>query len=69
MKILLEKDTDIKSLEAKVNGHLERLDDEGGIIKGVTYSSVDVPVFKGDKVVGHKVEYSIAVAYAPFMGA
>lgn len=68
MKIILEKDTDIKSLEAKVNVQLEQLDSEGSTIRGVTYSAVNIPTFRGDKVIGNKVEYSVAVAYAPFMG-
>ena len=68
MKIILEKDTDIKSLEAKVNVQLEQLDSEGRTIRGVTYSAVNIPTFRGDKVIGNKVEYSVAVAYAPFMG-
>ncbi len=68
MKIILEKDSDLKSLETKVNEQLERLDYEGSAIKGVTYSAVNIPTFRGDKVIGNKVEYSVAVAYTPFMG-
>ena len=36
MKIILEKDSDLKSLETKINEQLERLDYEGSTIKGVT---------------------------------
>ena len=68
MKIILEKDSDLKSLETKINEQLERLDYEGSTIKGVTYSAVHIPTFRGDKVIGNKVEYSVAIAYAPFMG-
>lgn len=68
MKIILEKDSDLKSLETKVNEQLERLDYEGSAIKGVTYSAINIPTFRGDKVIGNKVEYSVAVAYTPFMG-
>lgn len=68
MKIILEKDSDLKSLETRVNEQLERLDSEGSTIKGVTYAAVNIPTFRGDKVIGNKVEYSVAVAYAPFMG-
>ena len=68
MKIILEKDSDLKSLETKIKEQLERLDYEGSTIKGVTYSAVNIPTFRGDKVIGNKVEYSVAIAYAPFMG-
>ena len=68
MKIILEKDSDLKSLETKINEQLERLDYEGSTIKGVTYSAVNIPTFRGNKIIGNKVEYSVAVAYAPFMG-
>ena len=36
MKIILEKDTDLKALEAKINKHLADLDAEGNNIKGTT---------------------------------
>ncbi len=68
MKIILEKDSDLKSLEKKVNEQLERLESEGNTIKGLTYSAVKNPVIRGDKVIGNKTEYSVMVAYAPFMG-
>ncbi len=68
MQIILEKDSDLKSLETKINEQLERLDSEGSTIKGVTYSAVNIPTFRGNKIIGNKVEYSVAVAYAPFMG-
>lgn len=68
MKIILEKDSDLKSLETKVNEQLERLDSEGNTISGITYSAVNIQTFRGDKIIGNKVEYSVAIAYAPFMG-
>lgn len=68
MKIILEKDSDLKSLEKKVNEQLKCLDGEGNTIKGITYSAVNIPAFRGDKVIGNKTEYSVMVAYAPFMG-
>lgn len=68
MKIILEKDSDLKALETKVNEHLERLDSEGSTIKGLTYAAEKLPVIRGDKVTGCKSEYSVMVAYAPFVG-
>mgnify|MGYP001151324777 FL=1 len=55
MKVILEKDTDLKNLEKKVNEHLERLDNEGGSIKGLTYAAESYPVMRGDKVTGTKI--------------
>lgn len=69
MKVILEKDTDLKNLENKVNEYLERLDSEGGSIKGLTYAAESYPVMRGDKVTGNKIEYSVMIAYAPFIGA
>lgn len=68
MKIILERDFDIKVLETKVNEHLERLDNEGNTIKGITYAVEKYPVLRGDKVAGCKSEYSVMIAYAPFVG-
>lgn len=50
MKIILEKDTDLKALEAKINKHLADLDAEGNNIKGITYSTDVVPVMRGEKI-------------------
>ncbi len=68
MEIILEKDTELKDLETKINGHLRRLEDEGNAIKGITYAVESVPTLRGGTVTGHKVEYSVMVAYTPFMG-
>lgn len=69
MKIILEKDTDLKNLEAKVNSQLESLDEEGHSIRGITYSTDVLPRMRNKEIVGHDEIFSVMIAYAPFMGA
>ena len=68
MKIILEKDTDLKALETKINKHLADLDAEGNNIKGITYSTDVVPVMRGEKITEYKTIFSVMIAYAPFIG-
>ncbi len=68
MKIILEKDTDLKALEAKINKHLADLDAEGNNIKGATYSTDVVPVMRGEKITEYKTIFSVMIAYVPFIG-
>lgn len=68
MKIILEKGTDLKALETKINKHLADLDAEGNNIKGITYSTDVVPVMRGEKITEYKTIFSVMIAYAPFIG-
>lgn len=69
MKIILEKDIDLKSLETKVNSRLESLDEEGHGIRGITYSTDVLPRMRSKEVVGYDLVFSVMIAYAAFTGA
>ena len=69
MEIILEKDTDLKNLETVINKHLERLDEEGKNIKGITYSTDVLPRMRNKEIVGYDAIFSVMIASAPFMGA
>lgn len=57
MKIILEKDTDLKALETKINKHLADLDAEGNNIKGITYSTDVVPAMRGRE--NHRIQNNL----------
>lgn len=68
MKVIIEKDTDIKSLEEKVNKHLEALEEDCQQIAGITYSTDVLPKMRGDKVVSCESIFSTMIAYRAFAG-
>ena len=68
MKIILEKDTDLKALEAKINKRLADLDTEGNNIRAITYSTDVVPVMRGEKISEYKTIFSVMITYDPFIG-
>lgn len=64
MKIILEKDTDLKSLEAKVNEDLADLEAEGKEIRDMKFTTNTFPAMRGDKVTEYKTIYSVMIVYS-----
>lgn len=64
MKIILEKDTDLKSLEAKVNKDLADLEAEDKEIRDMKFTANTSPAMRGDKVTEYKTIYSVMIVYS-----
>lgn len=64
MKIILEKDTDLKDLEAKVNKTLAILEARGQEIRDMKYTAFTVPHIRGDRIGGYTTIYSVMIVYS-----
>lgn len=64
MKIILEKDTDFKALEAKINKHLANLEAEGKEIRDMKFTTDTFPAMRGGKVTEYKTIYSVMIVYS-----
>ena len=64
MKIIIEKDTDLKDLEAKVNKTLADLEAGGQKIRDMKYTVCTVPHIRGDRIGGYTTIYSVMIVYS-----
>lgn len=64
MEVMIIRDTDPAELEEKVNKQLEDIEKVKSLFYSPTlqYQTAVVPQMRGDKITGHKVEYSVMVA-------
>lgn len=64
MEVMIIRDTDLAELEEKVNKQLEDIEKVKSLFYSPTlqYQTAVVPQMRGDKITGHKVEYSVMVA-------
>lgn len=63
MRIILERNNDLKTLEADVNKKLEELENAGAGVRGITYATHTVPKVKNKEIVDHDIFYSVMIAY------
>ncbi len=63
MKIILKKDSSLADLEETVNRELEKLEDAGSTVKGITYATHTVPRMRGKEIVAYDVFYSVMITY------
>lgn len=63
MRVHLERDSDLKELEEKVNRKLEELEENAYAIKGITYATHTIPKMRGKEIMGYDVFYSVMIAY------
>lgn len=61
MRATILRDTDPTSLEEKINRVIAETEAGMGELKGIVYQTTVIPQMRGDKVTGHKVEYSAIV--------
>lgn len=61
MRATILRDTDPASLEEKINKVIAEVEAKMGQLKGIAYQTTVIPQIRGDKVTGHKVEYSAIV--------
>lgn len=63
MEVMIIRDTDPAELEEKVNKQLEDIEKVKSLFYPPTlqYQTAVVPQMRGDKITGHKVEYSVMV--------
>ena len=64
MEVMIIKDTAAEALEEKVNKQIEHLE-KTGIVENIKlqYQTSVVPQMRGDKITGHKVEYSVLLTF------
>lgn len=61
MRATILRDTDPADLEEKINRVIAEAEAKMGQLKGIAYQTTVIPQIRGDKVTGHKVEYSAIV--------
>lgn len=69
MRATILRDTDPDNLEAKINKVIAEAEAGMGELKGIEYQTTVIPQMRGDKITGHKTEYSAIVTAERVHGA